>query len=163
MPKVRCEICDRTFKNEEALTMHNQAKHTKQEIRKESTKKVKNSVYIIIVLLILIGVGYFIGSSIFSPGKYDTFAQCINDSGAKFYGAYWCPHCNDQKALFGKSAKKLPYIECSLPNRGGQNALCNEINIESYPTWIFPDGSRSNFLTLTQLSEKTGCELAVDE
>ena len=106
---------------------------------------------------------YFIGSSIFSPGKYDTFAQCINDSGAKFYGAYWCPHCNDQKALFGKSAKKLPYIECSLPNRGGQNALCNEINIESYPTWIFPDGSRSNFLTLTQLSEKTGCELAVDE
>src|SRR3989344_4225561 len=160
MPKVRCEICDRTFKNEEALTMHNQAKHTKQEIRKESTKKVKNSVYIIIVLLILIGVGYFIGSSIFSPGKYDTFAQCINDSGAKFYGAYWCPHCNDQKALFGKSKQYLPYVECSDLNTKKQNQICIDADIQSYPTWEFVDGERlTGKLSLTELSEKTGCAL----
>jgi len=21
-------------------------------------------------------------------------AECLTESGAKFYGAYWCPHCN---------------------------------------------------------------------
>lgn len=162
MVKTKCEICDRTFKNEESLAMHNQAIHTQKEVKKYSNKKVKNSIYIIIVLLILIGIGYLILSFIFSTGKYDTFAQCISDSGAKFYGAYWCPHCQDEKSLFGKSAKKLPYIECSLPNRGGQNALCNTSKIESYPTWEFADGSRSNYLTLTQLSEKTGCPLIED-
>jgi hypothetical protein len=23
----------------------------------------------------------------------DDFAKCIKDSGAMFYGAFWCPHC----------------------------------------------------------------------
>ena len=163
MPKVRCEICDRNFKNEESLAMHNQAIHTPEEIKKNSNKKVKKSISIIIVILILIGIGYLILNFMFLPGKYDTFAQCITDSGAKFYGAYWCPHCQDEKSLFGKSSKKLPYIECSLPNRSGQNALCNSTNIESYPTWEFADGSRGGYMTLTQLSEKTGCPLVVDQ
>src|SRR5262249_35158147 len=38
-------------------------------------------------------------------------------TGAKMYGAYWCPHCMEQKSYFGTSASRLPYIECSP---GGQ-------------------------------------------
>jgi thiol-disulfide isomerase/thioredoxin len=34
-----------------------------------------------------------------SPGKYDEFAKCLTDNGAKFYGAFWCPHCQAQKKM----------------------------------------------------------------
>ena len=41
-------------------------------------------------------------------------AKHLQDMGAKMYGAHWCPHCFDQKQLFGKEAKKyMPYIECA--------------------------------------------------
>src|SRR5690242_11019622 len=29
------------------------------------------------------------------------FAQALSASGTKMYGAFWCSHCNNQKALFG--------------------------------------------------------------
>ncbi len=92
------------------------------------------------------------------PGKYDAVAQCISDSGAKFYGAFWCPHCQATKALFGKSAKLLPYVECSQPNGSGQLPICEEKGIKGYPTWIFTDGSTLNGeRTMAELAEKTNC------
>lgn len=98
------------------------------------------------------------------PGKYDTLAQCINDSGAKFYGAFWCPHCNDQKRLFGNSQRLLPYVECSTPDSQGQTAVCSEAGIESYPTWELGDGSRlPGVQTPADLAAATGCQLPVDD
>ena len=96
------------------------------------------------------------------PGQYDTFAQCLEERGATFFGAFWCPHCQDQKALFGRSEKHLPYVECSLPNGQGQTVECTNAGISGYPTWEFGDGSREGGLqTLEQLSAKTGCELPI--
>jgi thiol-disulfide isomerase/thioredoxin len=94
------------------------------------------------------------------PGKYDTFAQCLKDKGAVFYGAFWCPHCQATKKLFGSSAKLLPYVECSNPDGQSQNQTCNDKKIASYPTWEFADGSRlTGELTLQQLADKTSCVL----
>lgn len=94
------------------------------------------------------------------PGELDAFAQCLKTKEATFYGAFWCPHCQDQKKMFGKSQKFLPYIECSTPDGKGQTALCREKGIEGYPTWEFADGSReSGALSLERLSKKTGCPL----
>lgn len=91
--------------------------------------------------------------------RYDGFAQCLTDAGAKFYGAYWCPHCQAQKRLFENSTK-LPYIECSTPNGQGQTQVCAEANITGYPTWELADGTRlDGEQTLETLAEKTGCEL----
>lgn len=73
-----------------------------------------------------------------APGKYDGLATCLKDEGVKFYGAFWCPHCKATKGEFGKSATKLPYIECSNPDGQSQNDLCTEANVVSYPTWEFP-------------------------
>jgi len=96
------------------------------------------------------------------PGKYDTLAQCIADSGAKFYGAFWCPHCQAQKALFGKSANKLPYVECSEPNGKGQLQVCTDAKIDGYPTWEFADGTRLNGeRSFEELSSKTNCQAAL--
>jgi thiol-disulfide isomerase/thioredoxin len=94
------------------------------------------------------------------PGKYDTFAQCLKTNGATFYGAFWCPHCKAQKALFGTSVDLLPYIECSLPDASGQTQICKDKKIEGYPTWEFPDGSiLTGEQTFEKLAEKTSCVL----
>lgn len=94
------------------------------------------------------------------PGKYDTFAQCLKDKGAVFYGAFWCPHCQAQKKLFGSSARSLPYVECSTANGNAQTQACIDKGITSYPTWEFTDGSRlTGEITLEKLAEKTLCAL----
>lgn len=94
------------------------------------------------------------------PGKLDTFAQCLKDKGAMFYGAFWCPHCQAEKALFGKSQKYLPYVECSTPDGNGQLQVCKDKNIESYPTWFFADGTKKvGEVSLQDLAQQTGCTL----
>jgi hypothetical protein len=93
-------------------------------------------------------------------GKLDSFATCLKDNGTKFYGAFWCPHCQNQKALFGRSAKLLPYIECSTPDGKGQNELCTTAGITGYPTWEFAGGNRENGeVSLERLSELSNCPL----
>lgn len=116
-------------------------------------------VWSIIGIIVIAGIWWFISYQA-TPGKFDTFAQCLKDKGTVFYGAFWCPHCQNQKTMFGKSAKLLPYVECSTPDGKGQLAVCQEKKIEGYPTWEFTDGSReSGEVSLDRLSEKTGCPL----
>jgi len=112
-------------------------------------------VFVVAALMIFANRGGESGS-----GELDAFATCLEESGATFYGAYWCPHCNTQKEMFGASADELPYVECSLPNRQGQTQACINAGIESYPTWEFPDGSRqTGALPLSTLAAKSGCSL----
>lgn len=94
------------------------------------------------------------------PGKYDSFATCLKDKGAVFYGAFWCTHCQAEKKLFGSSEKLLPYVECSTPDGQGQTQICIDKKIENYPTWTFADGSQLNGeIPLQQLANKTSCSL----
>lgn len=100
------------------------------------------------------------------PGKYDSFAMCLKDKGATFYGAFWCPHCQAQKKLFGSSAELLPYVECSTADGRDSTQLCKDKKIEGYPTWELADGTRipvenSAGVTLETLAAKTSCELPV--
>ena len=93
--------------------------------------------------------------------KMDDFAKCLSDSGAAFYGAYWCQHCSNQKQMFGESLEFVNYIECSLPNRAGQTRACMDAGIKGYPTWEFGDGSRaSGEQTFEELGQKSGCLLS---
>ena len=112
---------------------------------------------LIVVILLAVGLSFY-SSSI--PGKYDQLAQCIKDKGVIFYGAFWCPHCQRTKAMFGTSARLLPYVECSTPDGKDQTAICKEKKITGYPTWIFPDGSQlTGEHTLAELAGKSGCAL----
>src|SRR3989344_414689 len=101
------------------------------------------------------------------PGKYDEFTKCLEEKGAVFYGAFWCPHCQAQKKLFGSSAKLLPYVECSTADANGQTQICKDKGITSYPTWILPDGTlvpneTDAGVTLATLGAKTSCALPVE-
>lgn len=121
------------------------------------------NVGILIALLLIIGiagVGYVSKKVAAAPGPLDDFAQCIADSGTKFYAAFWCPRCAEQKALFGKSAKRLPYVECSTPDGRGQTPECTALGIANYPTWEFATGTRSvGIQTLETLAQATSCQL----
>src|ERR1700756_4791741 len=46
--------------------------------------------------------------------RYDDFARCISAKGAKMYGAFWCPHCEEQKEQFGSSFQYVNYVECGV-------------------------------------------------
>lgn len=112
---------------------------------------------IVVVLIVIL-------SSNGGSSQYDSFAQCITDSGTKMYGAYWCPHCQAQKKLFGGSWDNINYIECAEPGSNQQTSACNAAGIKSYPTWIFGDGKQlSGELSLQQLATFTSCELPPEE
>ena len=71
-------------------------------------------------------------------------ANQLNKSGAKFYGAYWCPACKEQMKLFGKQAgRKLNYVECGRPDMyPEQVSQCRNAKIQSIPTWTQPGKKR---------------------
>ena len=124
--------------------------------------KTSKTVLAILAIVVLAAAAMatfsFTGNAV--NGSYDEFAQCLTTSGVKMYGAYWCPHCNNQKAAFGSSWKYVSYVECSLPGGQGQTQECTEAGITGYPTWVFQDGSRvSGEQSFETLSQKSGCEL----
>lgn len=110
--------------------------------------------------IVVIGGVIYVVKMPAKPGKFDTFATCIKDSGATYYGAFWCPNCKNQEAMFGKSARLLPRIECSTPDGKRQMPVCQEADIQGYPTWDFSNGTRvAGTQTLEKLSELTNCPL----
>ena len=83
-------------------------------------------------------------------------AEHLTRVDAKFYGAQWCPHCQNQKALFGAAAKRLPYIECSPEGRTAPVAqVCVDADIKSYPTWIIYGKRYEDVLTMQDLAAIT--------
>jgi uncharacterized membrane protein len=81
----------------------------------------------------------------------------LKDSGARFYGAYWCPTCQKQKALFEASVERLPYIECT-PNgrRGVRNFDCVANDVNEYPTWVIGGRRYTGLISVAQLAALSG-------
>lgn len=116
---------------------------------------------ILLIVATVLGVVGLAAYSINQPGPYDDFAACIAEEGdITFYGAYWCQACNQQKALFGRSSKLLPYVECYENGSQEISQTCLDNEIESFPTWIKGSGDRTTGVkSFEELSELTGCEL----
>jgi uncharacterized membrane protein len=71
-----------------------------------------------------------------STSRAMSIATQLQELDARFYGAYWCSHCFDQKQALGKEAMaRIPYVECSKEGRNAQVQLCREKKIPGYPTW----------------------------
>jgi uncharacterized membrane protein/glutaredoxin len=84
-------------------------------------------------------------------------AEHLTASGAKIYTAYWCPHCHDQKEMFGRQAtEKLTVIECAPDGRNSQRELCEAKKIEGYPTWEINGQLDSGVKPLAKLAEVSG-------
>ena len=94
------------------------------------------------------------------PSTLDAFAKCLAERKATMYGSFLCPHCDDQRKLFGSSFRHVPYVECSVRGSRQMTFPCIAAQIRYTPTWIFEDGERRVGLqSLKTLSERTGCQL----
>jgi len=132
--------------------------------RKPHRESVMFRTYVLAILIVLVGT--YGAYRLFTrgeeaPPKFATaeLAQCITDSGAKLYGTFWCPHCTEQKKMFGDAIELIDYTECTVDGkRDSMNPDCTEANITSLPTWIFGDGTRmSGAVELDELANRTGC------
>jgi hypothetical protein len=92
--------------------------------------------------------------------KYDSFAQCLAARQAKMYGLYWCPHCIEQKEMFGDAFHYVPYVECAIKNSSEMAPECKIAGVKLFPSWQFGmDPPKEGVLSLHALSDKTGCTL----
>ncbi len=111
-----------------------------------------------IILIILISIIFIVGCSDAGKG-YDSFVSCLSSKDIKFYGSSQCPHCKDQKEMFGKTDLTDIYVECDPLGRFN-NPECLSEGIKAVPTWKLQDGSELlGTQNLETLSRLTGCNL----
>jgi hypothetical protein len=110
-------------------------------------------------ILILFAAAYLAGRY-YKNHKYDSFAKCLASKQAKMYGLYWCPHCADQKAMFGSAFKYVPYVECAIRGSRELAPECKIAGVKLFPSWQFgTEPPKEGVLSLEALSDKTGCSL----
>ena len=110
-------------------------------------------------ILILIAGAYYAGWR-HKNHKYDAFAQCLASHQAKMYGLYWCPHCIEQKEMFGQSFHYVPYVECAIRNSSELAPECKVAGVKLFPSWQFGlSPPKEGELSLDALSAKSGCSL----
>lgn len=113
-----------------------------------------------IIVLIAFGIaaGFFIfQSKNLSSVDLDKFAQCLSEKGAVMYGAYWCPHCQNEKDAFGDSFRYVRYVECTEKPQE-----CLAQGIKGYPAWVFSDGRKlEGEQGIENLSRESGCSLEI--
>ncbi|MEA5570027.1 vitamin K epoxide reductase family protein [Calothrix sp. UHCC 0171] len=88
-------------------------------------------------------------------------AQHLVKVGAKQYSAFWCPHCHEQKLLFGKEAQKIlddnnAKVECAAQSPKGKPQDCQAAGIKGFPTWIINGKQYSGVQNLDELAKVTG-------
>lgn len=83
-------------------------------------------------------------------------AQHLEATGGVMYGAYWCPHCADQKDMFQESADQLPYVECAADGDNPQPELCQQKGIQGYPTWEISGQLYPGVQSLDELADLSG-------
>jgi glutaredoxin len=95
------------------------------------------------------------GATASSSARQQALARHLKLQGAVVYGAWWCPHCNHQKELFGAEAiELLPYVECDKDDAGRKR--CQAAQIRAYPTWELNGQRRLGVLSLEELEVWSG-------
>ncbi|MBS3078927.1 hypothetical protein J4218_02295 [Candidatus Pacearchaeota archaeon] len=111
--------------------------------------------YFIVVLILIAGFyGYKSITGKAVQSQYDEFSKYMTEQGAVMYGTEWCPHCKNQKKLFGNSFQYINYTDCDKNQKA-----CSEAGISGYPTWkinnqTYPGGQ--SIERLAQLSRYNG-------
>ena len=84
-------------------------------------------------------------------------ADHLTAGGAVMYSAYWCPHCHEQKELFGKQASdQLQVVECAPDGRNNQADLCKSKGLTGFPSWEINGQIDSGVKPLSELADLSG-------
>jgi len=139
-----------------------QERRKRQQEREAGPSSPKSKKYLAWAgVLVLFAATYYAGWY-FRNHKYDRFAQCLTAKRATMYGLYWCPHCAQQKEMFGASFRYINYVECAIngPGSGELAPRCKAAAVKLFPSWQFGDvPPKEGVLSVEALSEKTGCKL----
>jgi uncharacterized membrane protein len=104
------------------------------------------------------GIGWDI-SSVSGQSELQ-LAQHLRDIGAKEYTAWWCPHCHEQKMLFGKQAyEQLSVVECDRAGKKAQPEACTAAQVNGFPAWDIKGqrlAGKQKLKTLAEISGYTG-------
>ena len=84
-------------------------------------------------------------------------AKCLSDKGAQLFTVYWCPHCNDQKDMFGSHISYIDVLECDADGENPRVAECQAASITNIPTWIINGQKYVGAQSLNKLAELSGC------
>lgn len=111
--------------------------------------------------LVAVGLIVFaVNQSDIGSSEYDSVAQCLTEKGVTMFGAWWCPHCEKQKEMFGGAFEHIDYVECSPGGSREMSQECKDEGIQGYPTWRFPDGTElRGEQPVATLAERAGCEM----
>ena len=111
--------------------------------------------------ILILFAGAFFAGRYYKDHRYDAFARCLATKDAKMYGLYWCPHCAEQKEMFGAAFHNVPYVECAIKDKPGELApACKVAGVKLFPSWQFSgEQPKEGVLSLEALSDKTGCSL----
>lgn len=100
------------------------------------------------------------GGAIGTQQSNEDLIKCLSSKGAKMYGAYWCPHCQDQEAVFG-GVQILKdnniYVECDPSGQNANPQACSDAGIQGYPTWIINGQKYEGGQSLDKLKSLAGC------
>src|ERR1041384_1424959 len=139
--------------------MSEERRKRQEELQRGNLDGRRKRMLIYVGILILFAGAYLVGRY-YKNHKYDSFAKCLASKQAKMYGLYWCPHCADQKAMFGSAFKYVPYVECAIRGSKDLAPECKVAGVKLFPSWQFGmDAPKEGVLSLDALSEKTGCSL----
>jgi hypothetical protein len=110
----------------------------------------------IVLLIVLVWTGFWY----YRNHRYDGFAKCLASKQTKMYGLYWCPHCAEQKEMFGKAFRYVPYVECAIKGSRELAPECTAAKVNLFPSWQFGTSPpKEGVFPLNELSDKTGCSL----
>jgi len=142
--------------------MSEERRKRQQERMDDESNRDKKKRLLLYVAILLLLAGVFLASRYYRNHKYDSFAKCLASRQAKMYGLYWCPHCAEQKQLFGDAFHYVPYVECAVgpPGSGPMAQVCQAAGVKLFPSWQFGAAPpKEGKLSLEELSAKTGCSL----
>ena len=101
------------------------------------------------------GVGWQITTT--SGESEIALARHLKQIGAKEYVAWWCPHCHEQKQLFGKEAYSyINHVECDPRGKDSRTDLCKTADIKSFPTWEIGGKQYQGVKSLKELAQISG-------
>jgi len=113
------------------------------------------AIFIVAVLVFGFNLTGYITGFFVADSSHDTegFAQCLADRGAVLYTSMGCPHCQDQKDMFGDALQYIENVDCVTdPN------VCSEKGIRVVPTWIINNERYEGIQSFERLGELTGCK-----
>ncbi len=132
----------------------------RQEQRDGVASETNTKKFLIYGGILVLLVGVFTAGRYYRNHKYDSFAKCLATKQAKMYGLYWCPHCIEQKQMFGDAFHYVPYVECAIKGSKEEAPECKVAGVKLFPSWQFGmDPPKEGVLSLEALSDKTGCGL----